>query len=291
MPCSPNSTLERLALALTRGAALELYLTPKPGLVDLADRGSHPDLSLALMERSIAIVGDYLDALVASLGAGEPFPCQNALGKAAERRMFDELGSNTHKGYIFLSGMLLIARGQAPEPGESAWRHTLAELAAAFFAGAHPPSSHGGCARQRYGCGGIVREAMAGYPAVFEHALPVFRSTLRRSRCPTTASFAMLGRLMQIVDDTTTLHRGGPAGLARLRRDGHRLETLATTGGDCLRFLRATNRDYVDAHLTMGGVADLLAIAYACLIEAGELPAGTPPGLGCPVPLPEALPA
>ena len=50
------SGLERLADGLARGAALELYLTPKPGLVDLADCGSHPDLSLAVMERSIRIV-------------------------------------------------------------------------------------------------------------------------------------------------------------------------------------------------------------------------------------------
>ena len=35
---------------------MELYLTPKPGLVDLADNGSHPDLSVPIMERSIGIV-------------------------------------------------------------------------------------------------------------------------------------------------------------------------------------------------------------------------------------------
>ncbi|MRR10391.1 2-(5'-triphosphoribosyl)-3'-dephospho CoA synthase, partial [bacterium] len=47
--------IERFAQALVKGAAMGLYLTPKPGLVDLADRGSHPDLSLEKMERSLHI--------------------------------------------------------------------------------------------------------------------------------------------------------------------------------------------------------------------------------------------
>ena len=89
---------------------MELDLTPKPGLVDLADSGSHPDLSVATMQRSIGYVSDYLDEIVLSLINDEPFICQKNLGIKAERRLFDNLGTNTHKGFIFLSSMLLIAR-------------------------------------------------------------------------------------------------------------------------------------------------------------------------------------
>ena len=52
----PTFEIERLAQALVTGARLELDLTPKPGLVDRLDRGSHPDLSFALMEESIGMV-------------------------------------------------------------------------------------------------------------------------------------------------------------------------------------------------------------------------------------------
>jgi len=41
-----------------------------------------------------------------------------------------------------------------------------------------------------------------------------------------SASFAMLARLMQTVEDTTALHRCGLAGLERIREDGARLERL-----------------------------------------------------------------
>lgn len=281
MNCSRLSEPERLAelahlaRALAGGAALELYLTPKPGLVDLADRGAHRDLSLPLMERSLGIVAAYLDDLARSLAAGEAFARQREIGIAAERRMFGELGTNTHKGYVFLSGMLLIARRHAPAAGEQALRRTLAALASDFFAGGEITSdgraSHGRAARDRYGAGGIVHEAIRGCPALFEEALPAFRRTLAQRNCFRAASFAMLARLMQTVDDTTTLHRGGAAGLARLRRDGRQLERLIAAGDDPLAFLRATNRTYIRRNLTMGGVADLLALAYGVLLAGGEI--------------------
>lgn len=271
MHCSPTAQLERLATALAKGAALELYLTPKPGLVDLADRGSHPDLSLAIMERSVQLVGAYLDELVRSLVAGEPFICQKTIAIRAERRLLDELGTNTHKGYIFLSGMLLIARWQAASADEVAIRRRLSALAAEFFWAGEAGSSHGRRARERYRTGGIVQESLDGFPSLFEAALPAFRQALNDKGCFSQASFAMLARLMQTVDDTTTLHRGGPPGLARVKQDGRRLEGMIARGDDYIGYLGALNRSYIRMNLTMGGVADMLGLAYGWLIARGEI--------------------
>lgn len=280
MNCSPLSGLERLADGLARGAALELYLTPKPGLVDLADCGSHPDLSLAIMERSIRIVAAYLDELVGSLVAGEPFLYQKKIGLRAEQRLLKSLGTNTHKGYVFLGGMLLIARWRAASADETAIRSELSGLAEIFFRAGEASSSHGRLARERYGAGGIVQETRLGFPALFDQALPAFRAAIKRQAGFGEASFAMLARLMQTVDDTTTLHRGGPAGLARVRQDGRRLERLIASGDDYPAFLRATNRAYIRMNLTMGGVADLLALAYGYLLASGEITENTLDHLG-----------
>lgn len=274
------SGLERLADGLARGAALELYLTPKPGLVDLADCGSHPDLSLTVMERSIRIVAAYLDELVGSLVAGEPFIYQKKIGLRAEQRLQESLGTNTHKGYVFLSGMLLIARSRAASADETAIRRALAALAEIFFRAGEAGNSHGRQAREKYGSGGIVQETRRGFPALFDQALPAFREAIRRQAGFSEASFSMLARLMQSVDDTTTLHRGGPAGLARVRRDGHRLQRLIACGDDYPAFLRATNRAYVRMNLTMGGVADMLALAYGYLLANGEIAESTLDHLG-----------
>lgn len=280
MNSSLPSPLERLAAALAEGARRELYLTPKPGLVDLADNGSHPDLSLAIMEASIDIVEDYLSAAVASLEAGEPFACQRALGMEAERRMYAELGTNTHKGFIFLAGVLLVARHRAAGDDEAAVRAALVDLAGEFFADGDTPNSNGCRARRKYHVGGIVGEARRGLPSLFAHALPAYRQAIGVQRGVETAGFAMLARLMQTVEDTTTLHRGGPQGLVLVRRDGRALARLIGRGGDPRPFLRERNREYIRLNLTMGGIADLFGLAAGWLIyreavsgRLGQLPA------------------
>ncbi len=292
MNCSSPIALEALAGALIEGARRELELTPKPGLVDRADCGSHPDLSFCLMQRSIDLVAEYLSELVISLSAGEGFAAQRAIAQRAEQRLFVELGTNTHKGYIFLSGMLLIARQRARTADEDALRHELAALSAEFFAGTAGDASqidaatNGGRARRQFNSGGIVAEALAGYPSVFEHGLPAYRAArgAKATACARgqaasgdTASFMLLARLMQTVDDTTTLHRAGPAGLARVKRDGARLERAIADGDDHHALLVELNRDYVRANITIGGVADLIGICYALLIMDGEIEAVTSP--------------
>ena len=275
MNFSSRTGIERLARALAQGARMELYLTPKPGLVDLADNGSHPDLSVPIMERSINIVEEYLGEIVASLRANEPFPRQQAIAQNAERRLHDELGTNTHKGYIFLSGMLLIARHHAGSDDEITVRHTLSTLCREFFATAKEEKTHGAQARRRFQADGIVREAEEGYPSLFEAALPVFRATLIQRACLKTASLAMMARLMQVVDDTTTLYRGGPEGLERVRQDGRQIEQMIAEGGDFIVYLEKINADYKVLRLTIGGVADLLGIAFAWLLMREEI-AGEP---------------
>ena len=274
MNCSALSALETLARSLALGARLELHLTPKPGLVDLADCGSHPDLSVDTMERSIDYVADYLEQTVASLAAGQSFAQQRAIGVRAEQRLLGELGTNTHKGFIFLSGMLLIARWHALSGDERAMRSALCALSAEFFSSADEQATNGCRARKKYQAGGIIVESINGFPSVFDEGLPVFRQALQQHGCCQVASFALLARLMQIVDDTTTLHRAGADGLARVKRDGRTLEQIVNDGGDHLAFLRELNRSYVQAKITIGGVADMIGIAYGMLLAGGEIAPG-----------------
>ena len=83
----------------------------------------------------------------------------------------------------------------------------------------------------------------------------------------------MLARLMQTVEDTTTLHRAGSAGLLRVKQDGQVLERLLAGGGDYLACLKQLNREYVRMNLTIGGVADMLGVSFGYLIAGGELSA------------------
>ena len=271
MNCSRISALDSLAAGLIEGARRELHLTPKPGLVDRSNNGSHPDLSLALMEASIGIVADFLRATVASLVSGEGFECQKELGIRAERRLYDELGTNTHKGFIFLSGMLLIARWHADTDDEQRTREALSQLAIRFFRSAPVVPSNGQRVREQFQLTGIVGETARGLPSLFEVALPAFRAAMRLHGDSETASFVAMARLMQHVEDTTTLHRAGPLGLHRLKKDGGRLERLIADGGDYRGFLEQLDHDYIRMNMTMGGVADMIGMTLGYLVACSEL--------------------
>ncbi len=271
MNCLRLSNIEKLTASLARGAAMELYLTPKPGLVDLSDSGSHTDLSLEIMERSVGYISEYLDEVKTSLVNNEPFECQRLIAVRAEQRLYDNLGTNTHKGYIFLSGMLLIASWHAPAEDEESIRFTLSTMSMDFFHSRDEHLSNGHKARQKYNAGGIIQESVNGFPTLFLEALPAFRNAYLLHGCFMTASFAMLSRLMQTVEDTTTLHRGGQIGLSRVKRDGRRLEQIIMDGGDYISFLQGLNREYIRMNLTIGGIADMVGLTYGYLLACGEI--------------------
>jgi triphosphoribosyl-dephospho-CoA synthetase len=272
-PSSPTPACERLATALEAGLRLELHLTPKPGLVDRRDQGSHPDLTFALMERSVALVGGYLAEVAGSLLRGEPLEGQVALGRAAEARMLSALGANTHRGAIFLGGLVLVARHRAPA-GEAALPAAVSAAAEALLPGRALNGSHGATARRAFGVGGVVGEALAGLPSVFRAALPAFRAARARGQGDDAAAFAAMAALMQVVEDTTSLHRGGAPGLARVRCDGRELQRRLEAGEDHLAFLAGLNDLWRARRLTMGGVADLLGVTLGLLVDSGELGAG-----------------
>jgi triphosphoribosyl-dephospho-CoA synthase len=261
-------------MALGDGLWRELVLTPKPGLVDLEDAGSHPDLSFSIMERSVAFVRAYLGDLSRSLGRAERLSAQIALAREAEARMRDLFGTNTHKGALFLGGMVLVARAHTASDDERALRGALGRAAREIEPLLENPGTHGAAARARFGVGGILREVAVGLPSVFEVAVPAFRAALARGEDGDAPSFRMLASLMRVVEDTTALHRCGAEGLATLRADGARLDRTLDERG-CrggAAFLRERNAAYRKANLTMGGVADLLGLAFGWLVYCGELP-------------------
>lgn len=266
MNCLPLLELERFAEALVDGLKAELFLTPKPGLVDLSDNGSHADLNLGLMLSSIRLLRTYLDELAVALYRQRPLAELQLIGVAAERRMLKQLGCNGHRGGIFLTGLLLSAYARSGSSEPQALSRAVALQAQSFFQLAELPDSHGQQARERYQSGGIVSEALRGLPGLFEIALPAMTA------CGVdfeTGAYLAMSRLMMGCEDTTCLHRGGQTGLARLRKAGAALEQCLLAGEDPQPLLRRLNRDFRRRNLTMGGVADLLGLAFGYLSFAG----------------------
>ena len=107
---SPRRILpETLATNLRMGVLRELDLTPKPGLVDREDNGSHADLSYASMRASAELLPLYFDDILGCHQKQRPLQDFVQAGIDAESRMMREIQSNAHKGFIFLSGLVLMA--------------------------------------------------------------------------------------------------------------------------------------------------------------------------------------
>jgi triphosphoribosyl-dephospho-CoA synthase len=212
------------------------------------------------MRDSIALLDRCFAEYCAALKRGATVRELRAIGRAAELQMFRWFGTNTHRGAIFLGGVLLAAVHRAPGEGEMAVRRALGAVARELFAEQLPQATKGARVRAGYGVGGIVTEVLNGLPSVFEVGLPALRLGRTLGLSPDQALLLAMAGLMQTVEDTTALRRCGPFGLERLKMDGARLETLLLDGANPMPFLVRTNRAYRRLHLTMGGVADLLGV-------------------------------
>ncbi len=278
---SHPSELKRLSGYLLDGLRAELYLTPKPGLVDLRNSGSHKDLSLELMIRSIRLMEEYLDQLLQSLEKRVVISELRAIGLEAEKRMYRQLKTNCHRGGIFLCGLLLAAARQAPDCSPENLRTAVISTAEALFEQPQPSLSHGQAVRRRYPQAGIIAECLDGLPALFEIVLPTFKEHgINGGHSP----FLVMARLMQYVEDSTTLFRGGGAGLSQLRSSGYHLENCILSGEDPAPLLRRLDDEFRQKNLTMGGVADLLGLGLGYtgyLLDncAGKSPELSPPAL------------
>ncbi len=259
---SLRHALHKFAEHLARAAQRELDLTPKPGLVDRHDNGSHPDLDYDKMRASVALLPEYYGDLLERLAAGEPLGSCIEAGKLAESRMQAKIRSNAHRGYIFLSGLALVGAHRA-KANVNELPEAIAAAAREFFASVPREASHGMNACGRFRVGGIRGETEAGLPSVFAAALPRYAASIARDGDRKRAEFAALASLMQRIEDTTALHRCGLPGLLRLRSDGRALEMLLEKGRNPRAFLEERNEVYQQLGLTMGGVADCLAVTIA----------------------------
>ena len=143
--------------AIGRAATLALYdelaLAPKPGLVTLVDCGSHDDMDAHTFMRSLFSLRHYFVQIAEAGFDGADFAVLERLGIEAEARMLAATGGvNTHRGAIFMLGLLCASAGAVTrEHGcvahpaqlrDALRRHWGDALAAAQPARAHAARRH-----------------------------------------------------------------------------------------------------------------------------------------------------
>ena len=270
----PSITTIRWQLAATAVADIavsalraEADLTPKPGLVDRRGAGAHTDMNRDMLYSSAAALHT---ALAQCASAATEMPLGTALrarigriGRAGERAMLAVTGGvNTHRGALWALGLLSAAAAATNGTELTEYAAELARIPDPAASGVQTRLSHGAKARGRYGVGGAVGQAQAGFPHVTRRALPALRAARARGADEPSARIDALLALMACLDDTCVLHRGGAAGL-------HAVQVAARSvldAGACRTALgraRFAELDRLCAAnlLSPGGSGDLLAAA------------------------------
>lgn len=248
-----------------RAMLYEVSVTPKPGLVDRRNSGAHDDMDYFTFLDSAAALTPWFRRLCL-LGFQSPeaedpalFSAAQALGRQAEEAMCAATGGvNTHQGLIFSLGFLCLAAGQlyalrlpngeAVPPSEEA----LCQRAAALASCAEPPAGCAPGAPLR----GARGEAVKGFPSSRRWVLPALRQAEDLEDGGRRALLALIAH----VEDANLLRRGGPTALEQTANRARQI--LSSPAGDLRRSLESFDQELIQARLSPGGCADLLAVGY-----------------------------
>ncbi len=266
---------EKIACLAKDALIREVRTTPKPGLVDRNNNGSHKDMSVPLFEKSAEALKDYFAECIkigAKCQSTSPSDCLSHLrtaGRAAEEKMRAATeGVNTHKGAIFSFGLLCGAIGRLwqkdlPIPNAEAICAEAASLAEGALR-EDLRAAEGKTAGERMflhlGLSGIRGEAAEGFPSVRLISLPVYRRLLAEGRTENESGAIALIHLIARVNDTAIYNRGGKEGLDFAKSYA---AALTLGGRTCtLNEIFQADLAFTEKNLSPGGSADLLAVTY-----------------------------
>lgn len=265
--------IETMARLACQALLCEVLTTPKPGLVDRLNNGSHRDMDIFTFAASTAALQPYF-AACARIGAQAPtapdaFAALRLPGRMAEGVMLEATGGvNTHRGAIFSIGILCAAAGRLPREN---WRadDLLAECAEMTkglterdFAGLTPENARtfGQRLYLSHGVTGVRGEAEQGFPLVRQYGYPKLLEGLAAGLELNDAGCAALLALMAHNMDTNVIHRGGLEGQRRTAEAAQAL--LDAEPWPSREALEALDQTLIDQNISPGGSADLLALCY-----------------------------
>jgi triphosphoribosyl-dephospho-CoA synthase len=256
-----------LASLAQQSLIAEAELTPKPGLVDRRGSGVHSDLSLTMMRRSALAIEPYFREMALISGGTRPSQTAReqlaAIGRNAERAMLMVTGgSNSHKGAIWILGLLISAAAVEDEVDCTASGiAATAQVIASFEDRAAPRLvSHGDIVARRYGVSGARGEAVHGFPHVIDVALPTLRRRRTQGATEVTARLDTLLSIMSCLEDTCLLYRGGITALTAAMEGALAVESAGGVETESGRQqLQLLDRRLLDLGVSPGGSADILA--------------------------------
>lgn len=278
---------EQIGALAVQAMLWEVAATPKPGLVDRLDNGAHTDMDFFTFMSSAAALRGCFDrmAQAGKAAAGQPpadlLPALQAIGREEETKMFALTGGiNTHKGLIFMLGLLCGAAGSLAGTGPlraadvclQAGR-ICAGLCERAFAGlaAKPQNTltKGEAAFLQYGCTGARGEAESGYATLRQTALPAYAAALADGCSRNDALVHTLLHIIAVMVDTNIISRHNTEAAQWARGQVRRvLDAGGMRTPQGRQAVAELNQAFIAKNISPGGCADLLAAT--CFVHALE---------------------
>ena len=259
-----------------RALLYEVTTTPKPGLVDRRNSGSHTDMDSFTFMSSAASLYPYFEACVRAGQKGkarpapETFAALRPLGCEAEGEMLEATGGiNTHKGAIFSIGIVCAALGRLDRALWADPARVLAEvsamtqgLTARDFDGvtAGNAITVGQKLFVQYGITGVRGQVEEGLPAVLHYGLPALEQGIAAGYSLNRAGCGALLAILAHSTDTNIIARSSRE--RQLELVDELTALLAGTPYPDEAALAALDDHFIAEHLSPGGSADLLALTY-----------------------------
>ena len=253
----------------------EVYTTPKAGLVDRNNNGSHRDMNIALFEKSANSLKPYFCRCFEIGVQTQNLPCDKAFEKLrkagieAEKIMFEATGGvNTHKGAIYSLGVLCGAVGRLWKAEKYDYKteevlalcSDLTKKAVEQDFANIDTSTVGGRLYRDYGLLGIRGEVVSGFFSVKNIGLPIFLKALDNGFSKNDAGAITLVHLISKVEDTTVYNRGGKSGASFAKKSAK--ELLEISCFPTVAQMEQLDNEFISRNLSAGGCADLLAVTY-----------------------------
>lgn len=284
---------EQIAALAVQSLIDEVNTTPKPGLVDRRNNGSHTDMTLSTFLASAKALEPYFQECVKigqeacplakekeCLSPTDTFLLLRRAGIVAEKTMYEATGGvNTHKGIIYTLGILCGSLGRLWTPEcpiaeteavlaecaqmvEQSVRSDFATAAATTDATdvADIAATAGLTLYRNQGLTGIRGEVASGLPSVANIGLPAYKKALMAGRNSNDAGAVTLLHLIAHVKDTNLYHRGGNVGAAFAADAAKSL--LESTSYPSAQQMESLDDAFIARNLSPGGCADLLAVTY-----------------------------
>lgn len=268
-----------IAQLAVRSLLYEVSVTPKPGLVDRENNGSHRDMNFYSFLNSAAALWPYFyECACAGMeytGSDadtlpELFQKLRIPGKMAENQMLHATdGVNTHKGAIFSMGVLCAAIGAA-RPEERKQPEKILEICASMTSGL-TNYDYTGLTEQtartagqrfyvRYGIRGIRGEMEDGLPVVSQYGLPLLEQLLAAGKSEDEAGAAVLLAIMAHMTDTNLIARSDVKTQKAVSSQAEKImEKYSCPDRGLLNWM---DQQFIAKNLSPGGSADMLAVCW-----------------------------